>query len=348
VVYDSGKYGDLLQRVLDRLDCDRLQEELAARRSRGEHVGLGIACFVEKSGLGPQDLVRIKVDGRGAVEIVTGVASVGQGVETALAQICAETMKVPIERISVIHGQTDRIEIGFGAFASRATVMAGSAVKIASEALRDRALETAARLLQTTPDALRLSNGTVEAVGGGASLPLGDVALHLEDCGGLTSEGRFVAGHMTYPYGIHAAQVKVDPSTCGVTIERYLVGYDVGRAINPMLIEGQIVGAAAQGIGGALLEEFVYDENGQPLAASFADYLMPTCHEVPEVEVLLREDAPSPLNPLGVKGAGEAGINAVGAALAAAIDAAIQKPGAVTQLPITPARLHAILWGPRS
>jgi carbon-monoxide dehydrogenase large subunit len=348
VVYDSGKYRDLLERVLVQLDYDRLQAKLAERRRRGEHVGLGIACFVEKSGLGPQDLVRIKVDGAGAIEIVTGVASVGQGVETVLAQICAETIGIPIERISVIHGQTDRIEIGFGAFASRVTVMAGSAVKIASEALRDRALETAAKLLQTTPDTLRLSNGMVEAVGGGASLPLGDVALHLEETGGLTGEGRFVAGHMTYPYGIHAAQVKVDPSTCGITIERYLVGYDVGRAINPMLIEGQIVGAAAQGIGGALLEELVYDENGQPLAASFADYLMPTCHEVPEIEVLLREDAPSPLNPLGVKGAGEAGINAVGAALAAAIDAAIQKPGAVTQLPITPARLHAILREERS
>ncbi|MBR0752007.1 xanthine dehydrogenase family protein [Bradyrhizobium jicamae] len=347
VVYDSGKYGDLLERVLDRLDYDQLQQELAARRDRGEHVGLGVACFVEKSGLGPQDLVRIRVDGRGTIEIVTGVASVGQGVETVLAQICAETIDVPIERISVVHGQTDRIEIGFGAFASRVTVMAGSAVKIASEALRDRALATAAKLLQTTPDTLRLSNGTVEAIDGGASLPLGDVALHLEESGGLTGEGRFVAGHMTYPYGIHAAQVKVDPSTCGITIERYLVGYDVGRAINPMLIEGQIVGAAAQGIGGALLEEFVYDENGQPLAASFADYLMPTCHEVPEIEVLLREDAPSPLNPLGVKGAGEAGINAVGAALAAAIDAALQKPGVVTQLPITPARLHAILRGRR-
>jgi len=204
------------------------------------------------------------------IEIVTGVASVGQGVETVLAQICAETIGIPIERISVIHGQTDRIEVGFGAFASRVTVMAGSAVKIASEALRDRALETAARLLQTAPDALRLSNGVVEAISGGASLPLGDVASHLDETGGLVGEGRFVAGHMTYPYGIHAAQVSVDPSTCGITIERYLVGYDVGRAINPMLIEGQIVGAAAQGIGGAVLEEFVYDENGQPLAASFA------------------------------------------------------------------------------
>ncbi len=346
VVYDSGKYRDLLERVLDHLDYDRLQAQLTERRSRGEHVGLGLAYFVEKSGLGPQDLVRMTVDQSGAIEIVTGVASVGQGVETVLAQICAETTGIPIERISVVHGQTDRIEIGFGAFASRVTVMAGSAVKIASEGLRDRAMDVAARLLQATPDALRLSNGVIEAIDGGASLPLGDVAEHLRDSGGLTSEGRFVADHMTYPYGIHVAQVRIDPLTCGITIERYLVGYDVGRAINPMLIEGQIVGGVAQGIGGALLEEFVYDENGQPLAASFADYLMPTCREVPEVEVLLREDARSPLNPLGVKGAGEGGINAVGAALAAAIEVAIQKPGAVNRLPITSDRLHAIMRKP--
>ncbi|MGY3608361.1 MULTISPECIES: xanthine dehydrogenase family protein molybdopterin-binding subunit [unclassified Bradyrhizobium] len=347
VVYDSGKYADLLERVLAHLDYDRLQQQLTERRSRGELVGLGLGYFVEKSGLGPQDLVRMRVDLRGDIEIVTGVASVGQGVETALAQICAETLQVPIERIRVIHGQTDRIEIGFGAFASRVTVMAGSAVKIAAEALRATALEVAARLLQATPEALRLSNGMIETVNGSASLSLGDVAAHLEETGGLTGEGRFASSHMTYPYGIHAAQVRVDPATCAVTIERYVVAYDVGRAVNPMLIEGQIVGGVAQGVGGAFLEEFVYDENGQPLAASFADYLMPTCHEVPEVEVLLREDAPSPLNPLGVKGAGEGGINAAGAALAGAIDAAIQKPGAVAQLPITPGRLHAILRGGR-
>jgi len=346
VVYDSGKYRDLLERVLDHLDYDRLQAQLTERRGRGEHVGLGLALFVEKSGLGPQDLVRMTVDRSGAIEIVTGVASVGQGVETVLAQICAETTGIPIERISVVHGQTDRIEIGFGAFASRVTVMAGSAVKIAAEALCDRAMEVAAKLLQTTPDALGLSHGMIHAVDGRASLSLGEIAEHLGDSGGLTSEGRFVANHMTYPYGIHVAQVRIDPLTCGITIERYLVGYDVGRAINPMLIEGQIVGGVAQGIGGALLEEFVYDENGQPLAASFADYLMPTCREVPEVEVLLREDARSPLNPLGVKGAGEGGINAAGAALAAAIDAAIQKPGAVDRLPITSDRLHAMTRRP--
>ena len=178
---------------------------------------------------------------------------------------------------------------------------------------------------------------------GGASIRLGEIARHLDETGGLKSEGWFHADHMTYPYGIHFVQVKIDPSTCGIGIERYLVAYDVGRAINPMLVQGQIAGGVAQGIGGALLEEFVYDGQGQPLATSFADYLMPTCHEVPDVEVLIREDSPSPLNPLGVKGAGEGGITGVGAALASAIDAALQQPGAVDCLPITPDRLHRIL-----
>jgi len=343
VVYDSGKYHDLLDRTLAHLDYDRLLAELARRRAQGEQVGLGLACFVEKSGLGPHDLVRISVDPNGSVEIVTGVASIGQGVETVLAQICAETIEIPIEQIRVIHGQTDRIESGFGAFASRVTVMAGSAVQIAAQALRDRAIEVAADLLQAEPGRLRLSNGRIGVEDTGASVSLGEIASHLSGSGGLISEGRFSANHMAYPYGVHVAQIRIDPATCGITIERYLVAYDVGRAVNPMLVEGQIVGAVAQGIGGALLEEFVYDANGQPLATSFADYLMPTCHEIPDIEVLLREDAPSPLNPLGVKGAGEGGITAVGAALAAAIDAALGRPGAIDRLPVTPDRLHAIV-----
>ena len=343
VVYDSGKYHDLLDRTLAHLDYDRLLAELARRRAQGEQVGLGLPCFVEKSGLGPHDLVRISVDPNGSVEIVTGVASIGQGVETVLAQICAETIEIPIEQIRVIHGQTDRIESGFGAFASRVTVMAGSAVQIAAQALRDRAIEVAADLLQAEPGRLRLSNGRIGVEDTGASVSLGEIASHLSGSGGLISEGRFSANHMAYPYGVHVAQIRIDPATCGITIERYLVAYDVGRAVNPMLVEGQIVGAVAQGIGGALLEEFVYDANGQPLATSLADYLMPTCHEIPDIEVLLREDAPSPLNPLGVKGAGEGGITAVGAALAAAIDAALGRPGAIDRLPVTPDRLHAIV-----
>ena len=340
VVYDSGKYHDLLDRTLAHLGHAALKDRLAARRAAGEMVGLGLAFFVEKSGLGPHDLVRITVAPDGGVEIVTGVASIGQGVETAMAQIFAETVDVPLERITVVHGQTERIEIGMGAFASRVTVMTGSAVKAAAEALRDEALAAAAVLLQTAAEGLAIEGGAV-VTPAGASVTLGAIAAQ----GDLSAEGWFRADHMNYPYGIHVAQLAVDRETCGVTVERYLVAYDVGRAINPMLVEGQIVGAAAQGIGGALYEEFVYDDAGQPLAASFADYLMPTAAEVPAVEAFVREDAPSPQNPLGVKGAGEGGITAVGAAIAAAIDEAIGRPGAVTRLPVSPARLHRLLAG---
>ncbi len=343
VIYDSGKYLDLLERMLAHVGFEKLNAEIAERRARGEYAGLGIAYFIEKSGLGPRDLARISVDAEGGVEIVTGAASIGQGIETALAQICAETLQIPIDGICVIHGQTDRIEEGIGGFASRVTVMTGSAVSIAAEALLRKAVSVAGQLLQTAEDPLVYEGGTVISKHSGASISLGALSSHLASSGGLTAEGRFEADHMCYPYGVHFAQVTVDPKTCQITIERYLVAYDVGRAINPMLIEGQIAGGAAQGIGGALFEEFVYDGYGQPLAVSLADYLMPTCREIPQIEMLLREDAPSPLNPLGVKGAGEGGVTAAGAALASAVDDALQRPGAITSLPITPSRLHRIL-----
>lgn len=344
VIYDSGRYHDLLERLLKHIDHDTLEATLQARRDQGESVGYGIAYFVEKSGLGPQDLVRISVDEFGDVEIVSGSASVGQGIETAMAQICAEALQIPIEQINVIHGQTDRIEEGSGAFASRVTVMTGSAVLMAAQDVRDRAIAAASDLLQTPPAHLDYQDGKVVAGTGRASASLAEIARHLQDTGGLKGEGLFKTDHMNYPYGIHFVQVKVDRETCGIAVERYLVAYDIGKAINPMLVEGQIVGACAQGLGGALLEEFVYDEHGQPLVVSFADYLMPTSHEMPGfVDTLIREDAPSPLNPLGVKGAGEGGITAVGAAIASAVDDALGMPMAVTQLPISPNRLHEII-----
>jgi aerobic carbon-monoxide dehydrogenase large subunit len=152
---------------------------------------------------------------------------------------------------------------------------------------------------------------------------------------------------MNYPYGVHIAVTRIDKDTGAVAIERYLVAYDVGKAVNPMLIEGQIVGGCAQGIGGTLLEEFLYDERGEPLSVTFADYLMPTVREMPPVDVLICEDAPSPLNPMGLKGAGEGGANAVGAAVAAAVDDALGAKGAVTELPITPQRLKRLLRSAR-
>ena len=335
VVYDSGDYALLLDKALKLADWDALQADAKARRARGERVGAGIALFVEKSGLGPFDMVRIEIKKNG-VEVVTGNASVGQGVETVVAQICAEVLGARYDSINVVHGQTDRIARGMGAFASRVTVMCGEATRMAAVKLRDAALAAAAELMQTAPHRLDIADGQIVSRDGGASMPLTALA-------GLTAEDTFESRHMVYPYGVHVAAVRVDDETGGVTIEKYAIAYDVGRAVNPRLVEGQLAGGLAQGIGGALYEEFLYDEMGEPLSVTFADYLMPTAHEVPSPLLLVTEDAPSPLNALGLKGAGEGGVNPVGAAIASAIDDALQRPGAVTQLPVTPQRLKALL-----
>jgi aerobic carbon-monoxide dehydrogenase large subunit len=349
VELDSGDYAGLLDKTLIHLDWPALQRCLTQRRAAGEMVGAGLVMFVEKTGLGPRDLARVRVDGDGAVEVVTGAASVGQGVETAIAQICADALGVNYTGIRVVHGQTDRIEFGMGAFASRVTVMTGEATRIAAAKVRAKAIETAAELLQAPADMLDVVDGRVMRTNApdGPSVTLGEVARarassSSEDAG-LSAEGWFQTDHMNYPYGVHVAVVAVDRDTGGVAVERYVVAYDIGKAVNPMLIEGQIVGGVLQGLGGALYEDFRYDERGEPLSGTFADYLIPTAREAPPVEVIICEDAPSPLNPLGLKGAGEGGANAVGAAVAAAIDAALAMPGAVTELPVTPQRLREIL-----
>ncbi|MDH3189797.1 MAG: xanthine dehydrogenase family protein molybdopterin-binding subunit [Acidimicrobiia bacterium] len=350
VTYDSGDYPALLDRMLDYLDYPRLKERLSRRRDEGEMVGLGFGYFVEKSGLGPFDGVRVIIDEAGSVVVLSGAASVGQGVETILAQICADSLGVPMDSIRVQHGQTDDLPFGMGAFASRVTVMSGSAVDMAAKRVRAKALTEAAALLEANEEDLVLRDGRIYVTGSpdGPNVTLGEVAKSLRprpglDHPGLSAEGWFEADHMTYPYGLHAAVAAVDRGTGEVRIERYVVAYDVGRAINPGLVEGQIVGAAAQGIGGALLEEFVYDDGGQPQATSFMDYLMPTVAEIPEIEVLLSEDAPSPLNPLGVKGAGEGGITACGAALSNAVSEALRLPEAVTSIPMTPSTVLGLM-----
>ena len=297
--------------------------------------------------------MRISVDPTGVVEVVTGGSSLGQGFETAMAQICAGALGVDYSRIRVVHGQTNRIEHGIGAHATRATVMTGSATHVAALQVRALALDTASQLMQTPADTLTVIDGRVvrKDAPAGPSIELAEIAKRRAPGSkflnggnpGLTSEGWHVTSHMAYPYGVHVAVVKVDKDTGGLAIERYLIAYDVGRAVNPMLVEGQLVGGFAQGLGGAVSEEFIYSDTGAPVATTFADYHMLTAHEVPPVEVLLTEDAPSPLNPLGLKGAGEGGVNAVGAAIASAIDDAIGRPGAITQLPVTPARLKALL-----
>jgi carbon-monoxide dehydrogenase large subunit len=353
--FDSGDYHALLDKVLDYVKWKELNAELAARRNNGEMVGIGLAMFVEKAGLGPADGVRIQVDTSGAIEVITGGASIGQGFETVMAQVAAETLGADYHKMRVIHGQTDRIEHGIGAHASRATVMTASATRVAALKVRDKALDIAADLMQSPVDTLDIVNGEVVIIGrqGGPSMTLGQIAAALSPTSkvrgkrepGLSAEGWFFVDHQVYPYGDHLAVVKVDPDTGGVKVERYVIAYDIGRALNPALVKGQIVGGFAQGLGGALMEEFTYNEHGDPLATTFADYLLPTVKETPEIEIVLTEDYPSPLNPLGIKGAGESGVNGVGAAIASAIDDAIGIPGAITALPVTPQKLKAIIDG---
>ena len=336
LVLDSGDYAGLLDKAQQAFGWDGVRRDVEARRASGECIGAGLALYVEKSGLGPTDLATVELLEDGNVEVVTGAGSMGQGVETVIAQICADAMGIDYQRMRVVHGRTDRIRKGFGSHASRTTVMTGGAAHNAALALRMRILQAVQQRHDLPPGILDIRNGEVIRT---------DVAekvvtlAELARTAKFQAEGEFNSAHMTYPYGAHLAVVSVDRETGAVRVLRYFVAYDIGRAINPMLVEGQIVGGVAQGIGGALFEEFLYDETGQPLSVTFADYLIPTAKEIPSIEVLITEDAPSPLNPLGVKGAGEAGINAVGAAIASAIDDALGGDVFITRLPVTPVQL---------
>lgn len=352
LVHDSGDYALLLDKVSERFDFDSIRAEVLARRAAGEVVGFGFGFFVEKSGIGPFEGARVSVDGTGQVTISCGASSVGQGVDTVLAQIVAESLDVPHDAIRVVRGRTDQFEYGRGAFATRLAVMAGSAAAIAAEALVEKAKRVAADAFRVSVEEIELRGGAVAVVGEPSRvLTLGEVARLLEpvnagrmkEAPGLIADGWFRSEHMTYPYGLHAALVSIDRGTGELRIERFVVGYDVGRALNPMLVEGQIAGGVAQGIGGAVYEEFVYDDDGTPLCTTFMDYLIPTAREIPDIEMLVTEDAPSPINPLGVKGAGEGGTTAAGAAIASAVDDALGIPDAITSLPIRPALLRRLL-----
>jgi carbon-monoxide dehydrogenase large subunit/6-hydroxypseudooxynicotine dehydrogenase subunit gamma len=354
VVFDSGDYEGLLDKALARVGWEALERDVERRRRAGEYVGLGLAVYVDKSGLGPTDGARVAVHTSGDVEVITGGASVGQGFETVIAQVCAETLGVDYRRVRVVHGRTDRIEYGIGAHAARATVMTANATAVAAAKVRLKALDMAAQLMQADAANLTISKGSVVRTdGAGASVALGEVAHQLRPASstrgprdpGLAADGWFTTAHMTYPYGVQIAVASIDAGTGAVRIEKMLIAFDIGRAINPMLVRGQLVGGVAQGLGGALLEEFVYDERGQPLSVTLADYLLPTAHDVPAIDVLLTEDAPSTCNPLGIKGAGEGGVAAVGAVIASAIDDALGGSGEITRLPVTPQALKAIIDG---
>jgi carbon-monoxide dehydrogenase large subunit/6-hydroxypseudooxynicotine dehydrogenase subunit gamma len=355
-VIDVGDFPGLFEKALGGAGYAQWREEAAALRAQGRLVGTGLGVFMEKSGGGRFETAGVEVDPSGAVRVATGGASVGQGIETALAQIAADALGVEVQRIDVIPGDTDLIGDGAGSWASRSTIMGGSAVKLAAEATAEKARRIAAELLEAAPEDLRLEGGRVVVTGAPhRSVSLGEVSaaydpLFSERLGeepgehfGLGAQRSFSNLAIAFPYGVHMALVEIDPETGEVRILRYHIAYDVGRAINPMIVEGQLVGGAAQGIGGALLEDFRYAPSGQPLGASFMDYLLPTAAEIPHVETSVHEDAPSPTNPLGAKGAGEGGTVGCGAALASAVDDALRVPGAVRALPITPEQVLSAL-----
>jgi aerobic carbon-monoxide dehydrogenase large subunit len=352
VILDAGDYPRLLDRALEAADLPAWRREAALAKGEGRLVGNGISLFVEKSGLGPYEVAEVVIDPTGSVRVLTGGTSLGQGIETVMAQIAADELGLDPQGIEVIHGDTDLIPDGVGSWASRSTVVGGAAVLHAASRVADKARRVAAELLGVSEEKVVLGEGLARVEGTERGVSLGEVAAACDAVSserrseppGLRAHGVFAAEHMTYPYGVHLAQVEVDPATGGVRIHRYCVAYEVGKAINPQLVEGQIIGGLAQGIGGALMEELRYDTEGQPQCTTFMDYLMPTAAEMPgQIVVLVTEDAPASDNPLGVRGAGEGGTTACGGAIANAVMDALDLPDGIDGLPLSPLAVRNLI-----
>ena len=354
-VFDSGNYPQALSRALEQIGY----EQTMPRRwvdDAGRYHGIGIGCYVKNTGRGPYEGARIVISHTGEVAVYLGITTMGQGHETTMAQICADSLGVTMDAVAIFHGNTDYIPFGGGTYGSRGTVMGGNAVHLACQNLKERILNLASTYLDTEPDNLVFQRGEIFRKGaeqGPALLSLGAIAGLAGKTGPnegdpetLETTAYFETDQLTYSYGSHAAHVAVDPETGKIDIIRYVVVEDIGRAINPLMVHGQAVGGAAQGIGATLLEELVYDDSGQLLAGSFMDYLLPTSTDVPPIESIVLEEAPSPLNPLGVKGAGEGGIVATGATLANAVSNALAPLGVqITQLPLSPGFITQLLRG---
>ena len=350
IIYDSGDYPRLMRKAVELSGYARFKE--VSRRVGELYLGIGLACFVEKTGLGPFEAARVRMDRSGKAVVYTGATSVGQGLETTLAQICADELGLDIDDVTVVHGDTSLAPHSTGTFASRVTVMGGNAVLLASRKLREKVVRLAAEYFGCSEEEVRFEGSTLSAKNGRReALSLGELMRHASDSwkwgvSGLDLEAThyFETRKMVFPHGVQVALVEVDAGTGVVTVKKLWSLYDVGRAVNPMLLEGQIVGGVAQGLGGAFLEELVYDEAGQLLCTSFMDYLVPSSAEMPPVEVHLFENDPSPLNPLGVKGGGEGGTAGVGAAVANAVSDALRPLGIqITDLPLSPNKLRELI-----
>ena len=349
-VFDSGDYASAFNRALEQIDYEALAQR-EGPDEQGRYHGVGIASYVEPTGFGPFEGARVLVTPEGQVEVYLGITTMGQGHETVMAQICADSLSVPMEDVRIFHGSTDYIPASIGTFGSRASVMAGSAIHMSCQTLRARILSLAASYMDTQPEVIDLRHGLVTLRDGGAdgrTLTLQQVAELAESQQrfddpdtALDATEYFRIEEWTYSYGSHAAHVAVDPETGKLEVLQYVVVEDVGRCINPLTMHGQSVGGAAQGIGGALLEELVYDDTGQLLSGTLMDYLLPTSTDIPNIDTVITEEAPSPLNPLGVKGAGEGAILATGAALGNAVAHALSPFGVhISSLPLSPGNIR--------
>src|SRR6202035_1982686 len=334
---DSGDYSSTFDRCLKEARWTE-KAPMQGKLIDGRYHGLGIACFIEGGASGPRESARMVVENDGGVSVYVGSSAVGQGIETILAQIAADALELPLERIRIYHGSTTYLPEGFGSYGSRSTVMGGCAIVLAAEALLEKFRTAAAARLGVAPGTLSIAGGVARAADGRT------MALSEAADGALTADGTFSNSKATYTYGTAIAHVAVDPKTGQVEVIDYVVVDDVGRIINPLTLHGQVIGAAVQGLGSVLSEEIIYDRDGQLLVGSLADYMIPVATDYPRLRALSLEQHPSPNNPLGAKGAGEGGIIPVGGALANAVAAAMRPVGAEPRaLPLTPPRIWQLI-----
>lgn len=334
VIYDSGDYPATLEAALEAADYDSFETRRASAHEEGRYRGIGVACYVEGTGLGPFEGATVRIHKTGEVVIYTGASPQGQGHRTTMAQVCADQLGIDPSDVTVVTGDTDRFPHGIGTFASRIGVNAGNSVMMAAGQVRQQILEIASDLLEVDASDLELADGAVNVAGDpGTGYSLAELArvaggmpgfaLKVGTQPGLDATAYFLTEQATYAHGAHVAEVEVDPATGATQIVRYIVAHDCGNVINPIIVEGQIQGGLAHGVGNALLERMHYDENAQPLTTTFGDYLLPLATDVPKAEIVHLE-SPTPLNPLGVKGAGEGGTIPAAAAIVSAIEDALK------------------------
>ena len=354
LVYDSGNYAPILEHALELIGHDEfVHKEQPRLRKEGRHVGIGVVAYVEGTGIGPYEGARVQVESTGKVSVATGVGTQGQGHFTSFAQVAAEQLGVDLEDVEVVTGDTDQFHWGTGTFASRGAVVAGNAVHAAALRVREKVLRFASEVLEAPPDQLELGGGKVWVRDEPSrSVSLGDLASRANPLRGAVRPGTepgleateyFGPARGATASGVHAAILEVDPETMRIVIKKYVVVHDCGTVLNPLILEGQVHGGVAQGIGNSYYEHLLYDENAQLVNASFMDYLLPTSLDVPPI-VVGHEETPSPLNPLGVKGAGEAGAIPTGALFAQAVEDALHDvPLEILEIPLSPNRLWELV-----